>query len=491
MLSDSYLTERLRELAIAARTNYLAFFVLFSFLNKNKVGPLQEYLCSIIQEVADDERVPRQIVSIPPQHGKSEVFCRIAPAWIMGAFPGSQVGISGFDHELVLEFSDVVRTYVQHPWYKTIFPDAELDNVSMLRKANWGLTNGSRLRARSVGKKFTGRRLDWLFIDDAHAGREEAESPTIRRKIVNWFQGDCYSRRARNSKFFIIGTRWHPEDLAGFLTSDDRIRDLRAAGQEDEIYQLNNLPAIADPLDGEPDLLGREAGEPLAPELGRDLEFLEQTREAQFDYEWNSQYMGRPEPAASHEVDVTKIQKIELDQIPEGLEWTRGWDLAITEKQASDFTAGALLGFDEKTNSLYLADMWHGKKGWIELRQVIKQIALDEYKGLNFGHEDEPEITKIGMEAVSGFGVALVEIREDLKGKVKVEKRNPRKSKLARSRKWLRIIDAGRFHIVRGHWNKKFIDELRSFPGGSHDDQVDAVSVAWEVHSKPFKVFVA
>ena len=33
--------------------------------------------------------------------------------------------------------------------------------------------------------------------------------------------------------------------------------------------------------------------------------------------------------------------------------------------------------------------------------------------------------------------------------------------------------------ILRGDWNKAFIEELRNFPNGKHDDQVDAGSDAF------------
>jgi len=32
--------------------------------------------------------------------------------------------------------------------------------------------------------------------------------------------------------------------------------------------------------------------------------------------------------------------------------------------------------------------------------------------------------------------------------------------------------------LCRGGWNTEFLDELVSFPSGSHDDQVDALSGA-------------
>ena len=33
--------------------------------------------------------------------------------------------------------------------------------------------------------------------------------------------------------------------------------------------------------------------------------------------------------------------------------------------------------------------------------------------------------------------------------------------------------------IVRANWNSDFMDELESFPGGAHDDQVDSASGAF------------
>ena len=49
-----------------------------------------------------------------------------------------------------------------------------------------------------------------------------------------------------------------------------------------------------------------------------------------------------------------------------------------------------------------------------------------------------------------------------------------------RAAPWLAKIEAGKFVIVRGSWNKDFIDELEQFPDGSFDDQIDAISIAYE-----------
>jgi len=53
--------------------------------------------------------------------------------------------------------------------------------------------------------------------------------------------------------------------------------------------------------------------------------------------------------------------------------------------------------------------------------------------------------------------------------------------KRQRAQGWAARAKAGRIKLVRGVWNETFINECVRFSGlgDSHDDQVDAVSVAW------------
>jgi predicted phage terminase large subunit-like protein len=42
-------------------------------------------------------------------------------------------------------------------------------------------------------------------------------------------------------------------------------------------------------------------------------------------------------------------------------------------------------------------------------------------------------------------------------------------------------IEAGNLALVRSNWNHAFIEELRDFPFGRNDDQVDALSRAFSM----------
>lgn len=56
--------------------------------------------------------------------------------------------------------------------------------------------------------------------------------------------------------------------------------------------------------------------------------------------------------------------------------------------------------------------------------------------------------------------------------------------KITRALPWIALAEEGRVFLVRGPWNDDFIDEACSFPSGTHDDQIDAVSIAVRMHNQ-------
>jgi len=170
-----------------------------------------------------------------------------------------------------------------------------------------------------------------------------------------------------------------------------------------------------------------------------------------------------------------------VDAAPAGLRWVRFWDLATTERQLSprsgrrdahdpDYTAGALLA-RSADGRLWLRDVVRGQWAWMAAKSTIKQTALLDGRAV-----------PIGVEAVAGFRTAVAELQadRDLAGYV-VRGYGVERDKVARANPWLAQAEAGNFYLVRGGWNRAFLDEVESFPVGDHDDQVDAVSGALEM----------
>ena len=88
------------------------------------------------------------------------------------------------------------------------------------------------------------------------------------------------------------------------------------------------------------------------------------------------------------------------------------------------------------------------------------------------------------IEQVAGYKDTVTRIRSALRGKSIVDAYRPEGDKVVRASPLEPIIDAGNFVLERAEWNEALISELRAFPNGGHDDQVDAVviSLGEELH---------
>ena len=66
----------------------------------------------------------------------------------------------------------------------------------------------------------------------------------------------------------------------------------------------------------------------------------------------------------------------------------------------------------------------------------------------------------------------------------------PSGSKETRAGGFASQAEAGNVLMVKAHWNQAFIDEMATFPLGTHDDQVDAASDAFNALLGPQKAAV-
>ena len=52
-------------------------------------------------------------------------------------------------------------------------------------------------------------------------------------------------------------------------------------------------------------------------------------------------------------------------------------------------------------------------------------------------------------------------------------------SKELRANPFAIMAEAGKVKLLKGKWNKDFLDEIETFPAGTHDDQIDSASGAF------------
>jgi hypothetical protein len=181
---------------------------------------------------------------------------------------------------------------------------------------HWETAQRGFLHAAGVDGGITGFPVDGaIVVDDLMKGDKEARSRTVRESKMSELRASVITRAHPNTPIIVVATRWHPEDPSGQLIKEG--------------WEEINLPAICDSA---VDLLGREVGAPLAPEI-RPLDFLEQKKREIGDYYWSALYQGRPRPRGGtvfHEPHWYR-------ELPRsGYVVAYGVDLAYTAKKSAD-----------------------------------------------------------------------------------------------------------------------------------------------------------
>lgn len=389
--------------------------------------------------------------------------------WLLGRNPKADIILASYAQSLSETSSKAAKARLNELEYQRVF-DTRL-NTRDASASDWATTDGGRYRAVGVGGAITGRGADFLIIDDPHTNYEEAHSPTMRRKVWNWYMSDAQTRLSPNGVVVIIMTRWHTDDLVGRLLDPERQKEMEADGVSSEPWRVVNFPAIAK----DNDQLGRKRGEPLSPQR-YPVKRLKQIRASMTGYIWSALYDGNPVPEGGNYIDTAKFKIRRPGEIPDGLSWVRFWDLATDEKKDSDFTAAPRCAIDAN-GELWIADMIRGQWKWPKARETIKRTAEDE-------------MIEIGVEAVAGFKTALDNLREVLTC-VRITEHSPSRDKLTRALPWIALADNGKVNLVQGGWVGSFLAEAAQFPSGANDDQVDGVSGAYHMLKHRGRVMLA
>lgn len=421
----------------------------------------------IIREVEKvlQGKTKRLLINAPPGSAKSTYTSELLPAHILSRFPGFNLIGASNTSTLAEDFSERTLALI----------DAQPELVPFrLRKrssALWTTTNRGRYRAAGVGVAIAGNRADGVLIDDPVKSREAAESETMREKVWNWFISDLRTRLKPNAWIIVIMTRWHEDDLGGRLLE-----------RQKGLWTVLNIPAQAygpDPDTGliPPDPLGRQPGEWLWGDddygYGGALPLVRQEFEAAGAMrDWEALYQGRP---TAGEGTIFKVLHLGmLDDYPtESSHIVRAWDLAATKKMGTadpDWTVG-VKAMRTASGRYVVLDVVRKRGGPEEVEQLILATAKADGRKVQISLPQDPG--QAGKSQVANLGKQLAGYR--------VMATPETGDKATRAAPAAAQVNLGNVDMVRASWNAPFRAELAAFPGGTHDDQVDAFARAFSV----------
>jgi predicted phage terminase large subunit-like protein len=395
----------------------------------------------------------RLMVLMPPGSAKSTYASVLFPAWWFTRHPQSAIISASHTAELAERFGRRVRNLVAVHG-DTLGYRLAADNKSAGR---WETNTGGEYFAAGVGGAITGRRADLAVIDDPVKSREEAESETVRERTWDWYRSDLYTRLKPGARIVLIMTRWHEDDLGGRLLSE-----MEAGGDR---WRVLKLPALADSAD---DPLGRAIGDPIWPEW-EDADALARKRAAIGERDWAALYQQNPRPL---EGSIFKVALLgTADAEPMRCKAVRAWDLAATAATGGrdpDWTVGVkmLRGSD---GALFVADVVRLRGPPEEVEATIVATATRDGRGVEISLPQDPG--QAGVQQVKY-------LTRKLQGYT-VHSSTETGDKATRAMPAASQVNVGNVRLIRGDWNRSFIDELAGFPGAAKDDQVDALSRAF------------
>lgn len=458
-----------RELAIAARRELarrsLLDFTQYTFPqydinwhHKAYAGKLDQFIRGEIQNL---------MVFMPPQHGKSEMSSRRLPAYILGLNPKLRIGIVSYNQTVASRFNRDVQRIINSEEYQSLFQATRLNN----KKGGEYVQNADEfeivghtgsLVSVGVGGGLTSRTIDILIIDDLYKDAQEAWSETVRHNVQDWYDTVARTRLHNNSQQLIVFTRWHEEDLAGYLLST-----------EPEKWEVVVFPAIKI---GEPnDIDPRHDGESLWESKHglAELELIRKNNPVVFD----SLYQQNPTPKEGLLFPSAEMKRFKREQIagtrPDAI--VSFCDVADEGDDSLCHPVGYLFG-----KNLYIVDVNFTQEP-VEITQPLVAAMIDKHC-----------VQKTVFESNNGGKQYAQEILRLRRGRTSISWQRTTQNKHTKILMESGIIKECCFFLVdeeqSGEYRKYFY-ELTHYPKSGkvkHDDAADGTTMlSLLLHSKP------
>lgn len=435
----------------------------------------------LMAAVAGEPWAQRVIIQMPPRHGKSEFVSGYFPAWYLGLFPDRKVILASYEATLAGTWGQRNRDLMEAHGPDLFGLRVRGDSAA---KANWAIQKrrGGMFTA-GVGGALTGKGGNLIIIDDPVKNAEEALSATYRERNKNWYRSTLRTRVEEPTAIIVIQTRWHEDDLAGWLQRE-----------ADEDWLVISLPAIAEedeeiflPDDPDTPAWTRKAGEALWPER-KPLDSLLLDMRAQggsAGHWWLALYQQRPTPIGGGVLKPEQFRRFTLAadgtgyllDTPAGPELVSTvsarrfatMDLATTVKTQSDYTVVAI--FALAWPNLLLLDVLRRKMEGPDLPRIAARVWA-AYQPAYFAVE------------ATGFQVSTVQdmrrgapYENPPRPPLPVKAIQPQGDKVARALTLAARMGGGHVYIPQtAPWLAALEAEMALFPRGEHDDQVDALA---------------
>jgi phage terminase large subunit-like protein len=502
---NDYTDEALASLIPAAREHPTAF----TYLTRPHYDPQWFHY-----EIGDALRrvsigtCKRLIVNLPPRHGKSLLMSVHFPVWYFGRHPEDQIIAVSYNTNFAEEFGSGGRDVFSHPLYPVIFPGVSLRQKTSTAKGHWEIASQqSRLYGRyhgtGIGGDVTGRGANVLIVDDPIRHRKDADSEAYRRDVKDFYTAVAIQRLEGDGAIVIGSTRWHEDDLVGWLLSQQEEEDGEFANER---WEVINFP-----------IWDEDTHEPLWPGKfpQRVLDGRYRAMMKASPRDWYALNMGTPRSAEGNKFNPGWWNR--YDHLPQGTQATDPStlpygstllgtgrferptsgrpgivgtclvvDSSFKRGVANDYSVIAVWGMDQTRSYFYLLDLWRDRVNITDLCKAIYRMQAKWAAVFPYEVPVVIEDIQSGTAAIQMLSAPFPIIDEHGSPKILPALSiipwpvNPGDSPEAKADAIVPIVQSGRVFLPRRRIPDRegkdlvqvFIEEHALFPAGKHDDTV-------------------
>jgi hypothetical protein len=358
--------------------------------------------------------------------------------------------------------------------------------------------------AAGVRGGITGLPFHWGIIDDIHKDDKEANSPTVREDVWNWYTTTFATRKTEaQARVLITLTRWHQDDLPG------RLLELARRDPKADQWTVVRFPAILEDegqrMPGDPRRVGDALWEERHPVRELEVERLQAG-----PVKWSAVYQQDPSPARGTVFERDHFRYFATEPHPRGVQllllppageggepgvpppqprrvlaadcrWFQTCDAADTVGSASAFTCVVTFCVTPQRD-LLVWHVWRGKLPYPARYNAIIGLRSGVGAWDDGSHQWQPPFVpwpkRLVYQAMEfkASGIALVQ-QGAAEGKPFRVLRPGNMSKVERCSNVTTLYHNGKVYHRQGQpWLTSFEAEVLNFPSGTFADQVDCLA---------------
>lgn len=450
-----------------------------------KTGWAVQAICEHLEAITRGE-IQKVLINVPPGMMKSMLVNVFWPSWEWGPLnrPSLRYISASYSQDLTIRDNRRARQLIESDRYKYHWGGRFAISADQDAKVRYDNDKTGFRIATSVGGLSTGERGDRFIIDDPH-NVKTAESEKKLDEVAQWLTEVVPSRvnDLNDSAFVIIMQRVHERDAAGVIigAADDLgyvhlelpmefEPDRRCSTAVKSVTNNGITDTFQDPRS--------EDGELLFPERFDERGVVGLKKQLSVwggDYAIAGQLQQRPAPRGGGMFkEAATGEPIELSDVPPGGEEVRAWDIAGSERKKSPYTASVRL---RKVRDMFYVMHVSRERKEIEAAEnhIIETAQADYDNRGDILHSLPQDPGSAGKSQKMHMGGSFSKNVPGLRFKITPETGSKEDRAVGVASQW----NNGNIKLVKGSWNKAFINELKTFPRGAYKDQMDALSRAY------------